>query len=145
MSSVSESTKSEQIFSGRKYLRAVGRRKSATAVLKFYPEGKGVFLINHKILAEHFPHWQFIDIIKAPLVKLGLEKKFDFKVSVSGGGIKGQAEAIRLALARALVAYDSEQKPSLRKSGFLTVDSRVKERKKPGLKRARRAPQWQKR
>lgn len=145
MSTSTETIKTDDIFARRKYIRAVGRRKSATAVVKLYPEGKGIFMIGQSELAGRFPHWQFTDIIKSPLLKLGLEKKFDFKITASGGGVRGQAEAVRLALARALVTYDGAQKPALRKGGFLTVNSRVKERKKPGLKRARRAPQWQKR
>lgn len=131
-------------FAGRKYIRAIGRRKSATAALKLYPEGKGVFSINRKTLDDYFHHPQFAAVVKAPLEKIG-QGNFDFQITASGGGARGQAEAARLALARALVAYDQEQRPLLRKAGFLTVNSRVKERKKPGLKRARRAPQWQKR
>lgn len=132
-------------FAGRKYIRAVGRRKSAVAVVKLYPEGKGVFAINQKTLSGYFSHPQFTAVVYAPLEKTGLENRFDFQISAAGGGGRGQAEAVRLGLARALVAYDEAQKPILRKAGFLTVNSRVKERKKPGLKRARRAPQWQKR
>ena len=130
-------------FSGRKYIRAVGRRKSAVAVAQLYARGKGDFVINKKPLNEYFPNFVMSNSVKSPLEQV--DKKFDVNVRVSGGGPMGQAGAVRLAVARALVAFDEELKPALRKAGFVTVDDRVKERKKPGLKRARRAPQWSKR
>jgi small subunit ribosomal protein S9 len=121
-----------------KYIEAVGRRKRAIARVRLF-EGKGLFYKNNQLLTV------VNAVIASPLVILGLSDKFDVSIKVVGGGIKSQEEAARHGLARALVKSDETLKPTLRKAGFMTRDPREKERKKPGLKRARRAPQWQKR
>ena len=135
----------ENIFSGKKYIRAFGRRKSAIVVAKLYSKGKGDYYMNSKKMDEYLGFPDFIETVKEPLKKVGMESEFDISLNANGGGLKSQAEAARLAIARALLLIDANLKPTLRKSGFVTVDARVKERKKPGLKRARRAPQWAKR
>lgn len=132
-------------FKGRKYIRGVGRRKTASANAQLYVRGSGKFVVNKHELAEYFPRPDLAQIARASLVSLGGDKTYDVSVSVFGGGSHGQAEAVRLAVARALLAHNAEFKPALRAAGYITVDRRVKERKKPGLKRARRAPQWSKR
>ena len=132
-------------FEGRKYVRGIGRRKSSSAVVQVYVKGKGKFIINKLDIKDYFARADLINIAKASLEKLGKVDSTDINVRATGGGKKGQAEATRLAIARALISHDPELKPQLRAAGFVTVDRRVKERKKPGLKRARRAPQWSKR
>lgn len=132
-------------FAGRKYIRALGRRKSAVAVVKIFNKGKGIFLINQKKAGDYFSYPDSIEIAESSLDKSGKKGQIDISIRVNGGGTKSQAEAIRLAIARALILGDESLKKLFRKAGFITVDSRVKERKKPGLKRARRAPQWSKR
>ena len=126
------------------YFYGLGRRKTATAKVRLY-KGKGRFLINNKDSKKYFPRISFQKIVNDPLVLLGLTDKFDISVWVSGGGKKGQVEAVRHGIARALVVYDKEFRKQLKDAGFLKRDPRMKERKKPGLKRARRAPQWRKR
>jgi len=141
-----EQEKQEQNpFQGRKYVRALGRRKSSSAVVQFYVKGKGKFIVNKLPIKDYFARIDLIDTAKASLEKVGKLDSTDINVRVSGGGKKGQSEAIRLAIARALISHNEDLRPQLRAAGFLTVDRRVKERKKPGLKRARRAPQWSKR
>ena len=128
------------------YLYAVGRRKTSTARVRFYAkDSKGEFLINQKDYKEYFPYFEFQQIVEAPLKKIDLLGKNQITVKVEGGGKRGQAEAIRQGLGRVLLKMDKSLKKTLRGEGFLTRDSRKKERKKPGLKRARRAPQWAKR
>lgn len=128
-----------------KYIYAKGRRKTATAKVKLYPEGQGQFRINDRELGQYFGTLKHRNAAATPLAALGMEKQVDVEVRVAGGGLTGQAEAVRLGLARALVKHDPDSKTTLKKFGYLTRDARKKERKKPGLKRARRAPQWQKR
>ncbi|MBI2636627.1 MAG: 30S ribosomal protein S9 [Parcubacteria group bacterium] len=132
-------------FRGRKYLRAVGRRKSASAVAQLYVRGSGKFVVNKRELSACFAQPDLALIARASLDKVGEGARYDVNVSVFGGGLRGQAEAVRLAIARVLVAHDADAKPVLRAAGYITVDRRVKERKKPGKKRARRSPQWSKR
>lgn len=124
--------------------KAVGRRKEASARVKII-SGTGNFTINEKSALEYFGNERLVNKALAPLVILSLSGKFDIFVRVSGGGKNGQAEAIRHGLARALVELKAENKPTLRKAGHMTRDPRAKERKKPGLKRARKAPQFSKR
>jgi len=131
--------------STKKYYEAVGRRKSAVARVRIYEKGKGSFMVNDKSLKDFFSFFDFENQAISPLISVGLREKFDVTVKVSGGGLRGQAEAIRHGLSRALVKIDEKNKTILKKQGFLTRDPRKKERKKPGLKRARRAPQWRKR
>lgn len=127
------------------YFEAVGRRKASTARVRLFPGGEGSVVINERPLEEYFCRQMDIVHLKEPLEAVGMENRFNVSVLVTGGGIKGQAGAIRLGIARALLKMDPDMRPTLRKSGFLTRDARVKERKKPGLKGARKAPQYTKR
>lgn len=127
------------------YVQTLGRRKSAIARLRLKRGGNGQIIINNKDFKQYFPFPLWQEVMTAPLQLVGLDKNVDLSVKVSGGGLPAQAEAIRLALARALIIDNVDCRPTLRKMGYLTRDPREKERKKPGLKRARRAPQWQKR
>ncbi|MEK7131751.1 MAG: 30S ribosomal protein S9 [Patescibacteria group bacterium] len=125
-------------------MRSVGRRKTAAARVRLTP-GTGKIIVNGKDFKVYFPYFEWQNIIMAPLTAVGKEKTFDISVKIVGGGQKGQAVAVQLGIARALVVWNNELKKSLKTQGYLTRDARVKERKKPGLKRARRAPQWSKR
>ncbi len=127
-----------------KITRSVGRRKCAGARVRV-DKGTGKIIINGKPFAEYFPYFELRDIVMAPLKALAKEKDLDFSVKVAGGGKKGQAVAVQLGIARALMLWNEDFKKTLKTLGFLTRDARVKERKKPGLKKARRAPQWSKR
>lgn len=127
------------------YHYAVGRRKSAVATVRLYPKGKGRIVVNNKMLADYFPSPTHQTLLTNPLTETSLEGKCDVTVVVSGGGLAGQADAVRLGVARALIKMNEELRPVVKAKGFLTRDSRKKERKKPGLKRARRRPQWSKR
>ena len=129
--------------SGR-YFEGIGRRKTAIARVRIMI-GKGDVSVGEKSMAQYFAHPRLQEIIKSPFEKLKLGEKFDVTAQVQGGGIHAQAEAVRLGIARALVEKDSELKKRLRAYGFMTRDPRMVERKKPGLKKARRAPQWAKR
>jgi small subunit ribosomal protein S9 len=130
-------------LSGR-YIEAVGRRKTAVARVRI-AKGSGKFWVGEKTLADYFQIVRLRDTILAPLTRLDLAGDFDMHAKVQGGGVNAQAEAIRLGIARALVEEDVERKKKLRAFGFMTRDSRAVERKKYGLKKARRAPQWAKR
>jgi small subunit ribosomal protein S9 len=127
------------------YQEGVGRRKAATARVRLYPGGKGDIVINDRPLEEYFARSADRYHLKEPLQATATESSFDVSVKVKGGGARGQAGAVRLGIARALVKTDPGLQPVLRRGGFLTRDARVKERKKPGLKRARKAPQYTKR
>lgn len=128
------------------FFQAIGRRKTASATVKIFPKSKEkVFLINKKPLENYFPLFEHQKIILSPFELLNLEEKFKVLVEVKGGGLNAQAEAIRHGISRALVLYNPDFRKKLKKAGFLKRDPRAKERKKFGLKRARRAPQWQKR
>ncbi len=129
----------------RAYFYALGKRKTARACVKLFPSGKGDVSINGEKLRDWADNNEMIFVVDAPLKALSLQKDFDVEVRVSGGGKTAQAAAVQLGISRALVKKDAEFRTQLREPGFLTRDSRVKERKKPGLKRARRAPQWSKR
>ena len=122
-----------------------GRRKSSVARVRVVENGKGVITINEKPLEEYFGLATLQYIVKQPLALLGLEDKVDVMVNVQGGGFTGQAGAIRHAIARGLVEVNEQYKDELKKAGFLTRDARAKERKKYGLKKARKAPQYSKR
>ena len=121
-----------------------GRRKSSIARVYLLP-GKGNITVNKRSLDEYFGLETLKVIVKQPLAALDAESKFDVIVTVKGGGYTGQAGAIRHGIARALCEEDAENRPALKKAGFLTRDPRMKERKKYGLKAARRAPQFSKR
>jgi small subunit ribosomal protein S9 len=125
-------------------INAIGRRKTAVARI-YLSEGKGDIRINKCGLEEYFPDQTLQFIVKQPLELLGVAGNYDIKANLDGGGVKGQAEALRLAIARALVKINAEVKPSLRAKGFLTRDSRVVERKKPGRPKARKRFQFSKR
>ena len=125
-------------------VNALGRRKAAVARV-FVKEGNGVITINKKDLAQYFPLEIMQYVVKQPLIKLGVTEKYDIKVNLNGGGFKGKAEALRLAIARALVKINPEDKPALKSEGFMTRDPRVVERKKPGRPKARKRFQFSKR
>lgn len=125
-------------------INAVGRRKAAIARV-FVKEGTGVITVNNRTLAEYFPNPILQFIVKQPLALLDVAEKYDLKVNLVGGGYKGQAEALRLAIARALVKINVEDKSALRQAGFVTRDPRAVERKKPGQPKARKRFQFSKR
>jgi small subunit ribosomal protein S9 len=127
-----------------RYYEAVGRRKRAVARVRLYP-GDGEVVINGKELRDYFGRPQDWDSVLSPFEVTNNEKRFNLSVLVKGGGITGQAEAIRHGIARALLLVSPDTKAPLRRAGYLTRDPREKERKKPGLKRARKAPQYTKR
>ena len=124
--------------------QTVGRRKEAVVRVRLV-SGTGKFVLNGKSLEEYFPNKVHQQLIREPLVILEKPESFDIRANLKGGGITGQAGALRLAIARALVAVEAEDRPALKKAGFLTRDARVTERKKYGLKKARKAPQYSKR
>ena len=125
-------------------INAIGRRKCAVARV-YVSEGTGKITINKRELATYFPSSILQYVVKQPLMTLGVEEKYDIKVNVYGGGFTGQSQALRLAIARALVKINEEDKKTLRAEGFITRDSRVVERKKPGRPKARRRFQFSKR
>jgi small subunit ribosomal protein S9 len=128
------------------YLFAVGRRKTAVARVRLYPkDNRGLIQINGKDYQQYFPGLEFQKIVEESLKVGNLLGKYFVSIKVMGGGKRGQAEAARHGLGRIALKFDEQLKKTLRANGLLTRDSRKKERKKPGLKRARRAPQWQKR
>jgi small subunit ribosomal protein S9 len=128
-----------------KYFEAVGRRKTAVARVRLFTKGKKEFLVNGKSLSEYFPTLELQQIVHDSLERMKSIDRFRVTVKVKGGGVHAQAEAIRHGLARALVLFNPDYRKRLKRVGFLTRDPRMRERKKFGLKRARRAPQWQKR
>lgn len=125
-------------------INAIGRRKAAIARV-FVTPGKGEITINKRELGVYFPSSILQYVVKQPLNKLGVAEQYDIKVNLDGGGFKGQAEALRLAIARALVKIDATNKPALKAEGFMTRDSREVERKKPGRPKARKRFQFSKR
>jgi small subunit ribosomal protein S9 len=146
-------TETAQDASGRAVVRrpvvtghaaGTGRRKEAIARVRIMP-GTGQWLINDRSIEAYFPNKVHQQLINEPFVTLGAEGSFDVVARISGGGVTGQAGALRLGVTRALTLVDPENRPALKKAGFLTRDARVKERKKYGLKKARKAPQYSKR
>jgi small subunit ribosomal protein S9 len=127
------------------YFEGIGRRKEASARVRIHPGGTGKVIINDKDGGDYFPRYGDLDKVVAPLKVAGVEGTYNVTVHVDGGGITGQSSAVQLGVARALVEMDPELKPALRKAGYLTRDARIKERKKPGLRRARKAPTYTKR
>jgi small subunit ribosomal protein S9 len=125
-------------------INTIGRRKTSVARIYMQP-GKGKISINNKDMQDYFPVDIMQIIVKQPLTVVDVDGKYDIKVNVDGGGIKGQAEAVRLAIARALCEVDEEFRPPLKKEGFLTRDSRMVERKKYGRRKARKKFQFSKR
>lgn len=128
-----------------RYYEGIGRRKESVARVRI-SSGSGAFVVNDKQVAEYFPRMGDVEAILGPFVAINQDQSaYDISVHVNGGGITGQTDAVRLGLARALVVMDESLKPSLSHAGLLTRDPRIKERKKPGLKRARKAPTYTKR
>ena len=125
-------------------VNTLGRRKTAVARI-FLSEGKGNITINNRELNEYFPNGTLQYIVMQPLNLLGVAGQYDIKVNLDGGGIKGQAEAVRLGIARALVEINAEDKSELKRAGFMTRDPREVERKKPGQPKARKRFQFSKR
>ena len=130
-----------------RYYEGIGRRKKYSARVRIYPstEATGEFTVNGKDVKEYFPRFGDYIILTGPLNDTEMMGKVDVSVHINGGGITGQTSAVRLGLARALVKYDEDMRGVLRTQGHLTRDGRIKERKKPGLKRARKAPTYTKR
>ena len=128
-----------------KYINAIGRRKSAVARVYLSQEGTGKITINKKDITEYFPSAILQYVVKQPLNLLNVADKYDIKVNLDGGGFTGQSQALRLAIARALVKINEEDKKALKDQGFLTRDSRIVERKKPGRPKARARFQFSKR
>jgi small subunit ribosomal protein S9 len=132
---------------GRQYYEGIGRRKRSSARVRIYLDesASGTFVVNDKDVKDYFPRLGDYDTLTGPLDDAELMGKVDVTVLVQGGGTTGQTDAVRLGLARALVTYDENLRNALRNGGHLTRDPRIKERKKPGLKRARKAPTYTKR
>lgn len=126
------------------YFRAVGRRKEATAIARIF-KTRGSVSVNGRALADYFPVLELQKIVEYPLHLINQIGQLTVVITAKGGGLRGQAEAARLAISRALVKMDKQYKSLLRGEGLLSRDAREKERKKPGLKKARRASQWRKR
>ena len=127
------------------YLYGTGRRKSSVARVHLFPNGTGSITINGRDIDDYFGLETLKMVVRQPLEATGNTGKMDIVATVTGGGVTGQAGAIRHGISRALLQYDAELRPALKKAGFLTRDPRMTERKKYGLKGARRAPQFSKR
>ncbi|MBR5223305.1 MAG: 30S ribosomal protein S9 [Clostridia bacterium] len=132
------------MFEAKSYFYGTGRRKSSVARVRVY-NGTGKIIINDREIDDYFGLETLKLIVRQPLALTGTADKFDIICRVAGGGVTGQAGAIRHGISRALLQFDAELRPELKKAGFLTRDPRMKERKKYGLKGARRAPQFSKR
>ncbi|MDD5031579.1 MAG: 30S ribosomal protein S9 [Patescibacteria group bacterium] len=139
-----EEKENEEIKFRGKFIKAIGRRKTSSAQARLYKDGRGLIIVNGLKINQYFSEGEMAVALQ-PLKLIGRLKDFDFSVLVRGSGKSAQAEAVRHAITRALVAFDKEIRPVLRSKGLLTRDARKTERKKPGLKKARRAPQWSKR
>lgn len=127
------------------FLEAIGRRKTAAARVRLFTSGNNEIIVNERPLISYFPTAELQQIVKEPLEKIDTLPSYRVVAKISGGGLHAQAGALRHGLARALVLLDQEARKKFKKAGLLTRDARMRERKKPGLKRARRAPQWRKR
>jgi small subunit ribosomal protein S9 len=127
------------------YYEGLGRRKAATARVRLHIGGSGQIIVNDRPVEVYFPRVGDLSTLIEPMLATETETRFDVSAKVRGGGVTGQRDAVQLGIARALLKADPELRPVLRKAGYLTRDSRAKERKKPGLKRARKAPQYTKR
>lgn len=128
----------------KSFERALGRRKTATAQVRL-SAGAGTITVNTKPMNVYFPLKRWQEIVRAPFMAIGRADGFDASIKVRGGGVQGQAEAVRHGIARALVRWNAELRPVLKAQGFLTRDPRAKERKHFGLHKARRGHQWRKR
>lgn len=142
---VNQINKTEAKPKKESYFEGLGRRKTAIARVRLLTQDKKTNLVNGKDLEKYFQTQELQQTIFAPLKKMDLFGNFGFSVRVKGGGINSQAEAVRHGIAKCLVLFNPEMRKKLKKAGYLTRDSRMRERKKFGLKRARRAPQWSKR
>ncbi|MBI4121855.1 MAG: 30S ribosomal protein S9 [Parcubacteria group bacterium] len=143
---MSEKTAQQEVKTdNRKYIYAIGRRKGAIATLRLFGKGSGKFVVNGMPLETYFTTAILRQVAVRPLALTNTADQYDGTISVKGGGVRGQSDAVRLAFARAIVETEPGYKLTVKKAGLLTRDPRVKERKKYGLKRARRAPQWAKR
>jgi small subunit ribosomal protein S9 len=127
------------------YYEGIGRRKEASARVRLFPGGTGKLLINDKDGNDYMPRAGDLEQLLLPLLVIGQERGYDISVHVNGGGVSGQRDAIQLGIARALLKIDPDLRVTMRDHELLTRDPRVKERKKPGLKRARKAPTYTKR
>lgn len=125
-------------------INAVGRRKSAVARV-YLKEGKGNITVNKKAINEYFPYFSYVEEVEAPLKAIEVKDKYDLKVNIRGGGLNGQAQALQLAIARALVKINEADKKTLKDKGYLVRDPRAVERKKPGQPKARKKFQFSKR
>ena len=125
-------------------VQSTGRRKRAVARVRFRP-GTGTITINKRPVEDYFPNDTHRMVLSEPLKVTSMTEAYDIDATIHGGGVSGQAGALRLGISRALIALDEELRPTLKKAGFLTRDSREKESKKYGLKKARKAPQYSKR
>jgi small subunit ribosomal protein S9 len=134
-----------EIKTTNKYIETVGRRKTSIARARLTPSAKASFSINDKAVDEYFKVAEQRAIIMDAISTAKLDQKFDITIMVKGGGVNSQAEAIRHAIARALITFDMTLRKDLKKAGYLKRDPRAKERRKFGLKKARKAPQWSKR
>lgn len=137
--------KSKKTENSEKYIEAVGRRKTSIARVRITPSSKTSFIVNQKDLHVYFPVAEMQDIVKQPFTEAKISEKFKVSAKIVGGGIHSQAEAMRHGIARALVLHAGELRKTLKKAGHLKRDPRSKERRKFGLKKARKAPQWSKR
>ena len=135
----------EATVAGGAYLFALGRRKTSIARVRLIKVGKGLITVNGKPMEKYFTTYELRAIVTSPLKMTAMDTVMDVSAEVEGGGTRGQAESVRLGISRALCELNPIYRKTLKKLGFLTRDPRAKERKKPGLKRARRAPQWSKR
>lgn len=129
----------------KRYIEGIGKRKTSVARVRIAPGEKADFIVNSKKMSEYFPTDELRTIVDSAFVTANPAKDFSVSVLVKGGGIHSQAEAVRHGIARALNIFDSELRPALKKEGLLTRDARIKERRKFGLKKARKAAQWSKR
>jgi small subunit ribosomal protein S9 len=129
----------------QQYFEGVGRRKTSTARARLYPQGSGRVLVNDKPLNDYFGRDVDRDAVNAPMKVTGTDSRYNVSVKILGGGITGQSVAARMAISRALLVIDAEYRGQLKDAGYLSRDPREKERKKPGLKRARKGPTYTKR
>lgn len=129
----------------RQFFWTIGKRKTAIARVRMYPEGSGAVTINGRAAKEYFPTALHVENALAPFALVEKKNAFDVEAEIEGGGVTAQSDALRHGISRGLLLVNPDFRTELKRAGFLRRDARIKERKKPGLKRARRAPQWQKR
>jgi small subunit ribosomal protein S9 len=145
MVTAKKTTTKKEVKKEPSFFEAIGRRKTSTARVRLFTQGNKTILINDKDYKDYFPTLELQEIVDSAFDKMKALDKFKVTVKVKGGGIHSQAEAVRHGIARALVGVNPDFRKRLRRVGYLTRDSRMRERKKFGLKRARRGPQWSKR